>query len=60
MPVAIRMTISDRGIPSVCRILRMGRRSSWFGTGRVTSLTTMQALFFPRAISASGEEKIGS
>ena len=42
------MRISRRGMPAASSVSRIGGKSVWFGTGRVTSLTTTQALRRPR------------
>ena len=50
----------SRAMPASSRTFRIGGSSVAFGTGRVMSLTTIQAVFLPAAISDSGGEPIGS
>ena len=59
MPVAIRIVISERGMPHDSNVCRIGGRINLFGTGRVMSeiTTHAEARFFDRA--ASGAEWIG-
>ena len=59
MPVATRMVMADRAIPSASRVSRMGGSIKELGQGRVMSLMTTHAFFRPRTISFRGGDSMG-